>query len=56
MKTLIDCAALLKAVPESLFQLTDFSVRTLAVFFSKPLVYYESGFQKPLPKSTGGFQ
>ncbi len=56
MKTLTYCATLLKAVPESLFQLTDFTVRALAGFFSKPLVFYESGFQKPLRKSTNGFQ
>ncbi len=48
MKTLTNCAALLllllKAVPESLFRLTDFAVRALAGFFTKPLVYCESGF------------
>ncbi len=51
-ETLTNCAALLKAVPESLFRLTDFSVIALVGFFSKPLVYCESGFCK----STGGFQ
>ncbi len=56
MKTLTNCAALLKPVPESLFRLTDFSVRALVGFFSEPLVYCESGFRKPLRKSTGGFQ
>jgi hypothetical protein len=56
MKTVTNCATLLKAVPESLFRLTDFAVRTLEGFFSKPLVYCESGFRKPLRKSTGGFQ
>jgi hypothetical protein len=56
MKTLTNCATLRKAVPESLFQLTDFAVRALAGFFSKRLVFYESGFRKPLRKSTGGFQ
>jgi hypothetical protein len=47
-----NCAALLKAVQESLFCLTDFAVRALAGFFSKPLVYCESGFRKPLRKFT----
>jgi hypothetical protein len=56
MKTLTNCATLLKAIPESLFWLTDFAVRALAGFFSKLLVYCESGFQKLLRKSTGGFQ
>ncbi len=56
MKTLTNCAALLKAIPESLFRLTDFAVRALAGFSSKLLVYCESGFRKPLHKSTGGFQ
>ncbi len=45
---------LLKAVPESLLWLTDFAVRALAGFFSKPLVCCELGFRKPLRKSTGG--
>jgi hypothetical protein len=44
-----------KADPESMFQLTDFSVRTLAGF-RKPLVFYELGFRKPVCKATGGFQ
>ncbi len=44
-----------KAVPESMFRLTDFAVRT-PKDFRKPLVYYEMGFRKPLRKSTGGFQ
>jgi hypothetical protein len=44
-----------KAVPESMFRLTDFVVRT-PVVFRKPLVYCESGFRKPLCKATGGFQ
>jgi hypothetical protein len=56
MKTLTNYATLLKAVPESLFRLTDFAVRALAGFFSKPLVNCESGFRKPLCKSSGGFQ
>jgi hypothetical protein len=47
---------LLKAGPESLFRLTNFAVRALAGFFSKLLVYCESGFWKPVRKSTGGFQ
>jgi hypothetical protein len=34
MKTLTNCATLLKAVPESLFRLTDFAVRALAGVFS----------------------
>jgi hypothetical protein len=55
MKTLTNCAALLKAIPKSLFRLTDFAVKALAGFFSKPLVYCESGFRKLLHKSTGGF-
>jgi hypothetical protein len=55
METLI-VQILLKAVPNSLFRLTDFPVRALAGFFSKLLVYCESGFWKPLRKSTGGFQ
>jgi hypothetical protein len=46
---------LLKAVPESLFRFTDADVRALAGFFSKPLMYFESGFRKPLHRSTGGF-
>ncbi len=48
----------LKAVPESLFRLTDVAVRALAGFFSKPLMYFEwvsescfisllMGFSKP---------
>jgi hypothetical protein len=44
-----------KAVPESMFRLTDFAIRTLAGF-RKPLVYCELGFRKPLHKATGGFQ
>jgi hypothetical protein len=56
MKTLTNCATLLKAVPESLFQLTNFAVRALAGFLSNPLMYCESGFRKLLHKSTGGFQ
>jgi hypothetical protein len=45
---------LLKAVPESMFRLTDFALRTLAGF-RKPLVYRESGFQKPLRKASSGY-
>jgi hypothetical protein len=56
MKTLTYCADLSESPPEALFQLTDLAVRALAGFFSKLLVYFESGFQKPLRKSTGGFQ
>jgi hypothetical protein len=55
METLIR-QTLQKAVPESLFRLTDFAVRILAGFFSKPLVYRESGFRKLFCKSNGGFQ
>jgi hypothetical protein len=44
-----------KAVPESMFRLTDFTVGTL-VGFRKLLVYFELGFQKLLRKATGGFQ
>jgi hypothetical protein len=51
MKTLI-VLPLLKAVPESLFRLTDV-VRALAGFFSKPLMYFESGFRKPLSILAG---
>ncbi len=58
MKTLTNSAALLKAIPESLLWLTDFSVRALAAFFSKPLctvnrvseshsVSLLAGFSKP---------
>ncbi len=50
MVTLI-VQTLQKAVPESMFQLTDFAVRILAGF-RKPLVYCEPGFHK----ATGGFQ
>jgi hypothetical protein len=55
-KHLLIVQTLLKAISESLFRLTDFAVRALAGFFSKPLVYCELGFRKPLRKSTGGFQ
>ncbi len=41
---------LLKAVPESIFRLTDFAVRTLAGS-RKPLVSFELGFRKLLCKS-----
>jgi hypothetical protein len=45
-----------KAVPESMFRLTDFAVRTPAGF-RKPPVYCESGFRKALLlKATGEFQ
>jgi hypothetical protein len=44
-----------KAVPESMFQFTDFA-RTILAGFRKPHVYCESGFQKLLCKATGGFQ
>jgi hypothetical protein len=44
-----------KAVQESMFQLTDFVIRTL-VGFRKQFVYCESGFGKPLHKAPGGFQ
>jgi hypothetical protein len=43
-----------KAVPESMLRLTDFTVWTLAGF-RKPLVYCESGFQKPFHQACGGF-
>ncbi len=56
MKTLTNSAAFLKAVPESLLRFTGVAVRALAGFFSKPVMYFELGFQKPLHKSTGGFQ
>ncbi len=56
MKHLLIVQTLLKAVPESLFRLTDFAVGALEGLFSKPLVYCESGFQKLPRKSTGGFQ
>jgi hypothetical protein len=55
LKILINSADLTKSLPESMFWLTDFAVRT-PVDFRKPLVYCESGFVKPLCKSTGGFQ
>ncbi len=55
MKNLLIVQTLLKAVPESLLRLTDFAVRALAGFSSKPLVHCESGFRKPLCKSTAGF-
>jgi hypothetical protein len=55
-KHLLIVQTLLKAVPESLFRRTDFVMRALAGFLSKPFVYCESGFWKPLRKSTGGFQ
>ncbi len=54
MKTLTNCATLLKAVPESLFRLT-YCFKGTGGFFSKLLVYCESGFRKPLHKSAGGF-
>jgi hypothetical protein len=44
-----------KAVPESMFQLTGFAIRTPAGF-RKPLVYSESGLQRPSLKATGVFQ
>jgi hypothetical protein len=44
-----------KAVPESMFQLTGFAVRT-PEGFRKLLVYSESGLQKPSLKATGVFQ
>jgi hypothetical protein len=44
-----------KAVPESMFHLTDFAIRTLAGF-RKLLVYCELGFRKLLHKAIGRFQ
>ncbi len=55
METLTNCAAFLKAVPESLFRLTDFSVRALAGSFSKPLVYCESGSKSCFVSLLAGF-
>ncbi len=54
-ETLLIMQTLPKAVPEYMFGLTDFALRTLAGF-RKPLVYCESGFRKPLRQATGGFQ
>jgi hypothetical protein len=44
-----------KAVPESLFRLTDFTARSL-MGFRKPLGYCESDFRTPLHKAIGMFQ
>ncbi len=55
MKTLTYCIALLKAVPEYLLRLTDFSVRAQAGFFSKLLVYCESGFRNHFVSLLAGF-
>jgi hypothetical protein len=54
-ETLLIMQTLPKTVPESMFQLTDFAIRTL-VGFRKPLVYCESGFRKLLHKATSVFQ
>ncbi len=54
MKTLTNYADLTKAVPESMFRLTYFAVRT-PVGFRKPMIYCESGFRKQLRKATGRF-
>jgi hypothetical protein len=43
-----------KTVPESMFWLTDFAVRTL-VGFRKPLVKCESGFRKLFIQPLAGF-
>ncbi len=45
---------LTKAVPESMFRLTDLAERTQADF-RKPLVFCESDFRKPIHEVTGGF-
>jgi hypothetical protein len=55
MENLPIVLTLVNAVPESMFRLTDFTVRTLAGF-RKPLVYSEPGFQKLFHKAPGGFQ
>jgi hypothetical protein len=46
---------LLKAVPGSIFRLTDFALKTPAGFRELP-VYSESGFRKLLCKATGRFR
>jgi hypothetical protein len=43
MKILINYADLTESLPESMFMLTDFAVRTLAGFRKQP-VYCKSGF------------